>query len=92
MEWPGFLALFGDADDDYSSGGRHFMAWTVGWFGPDPFGMRTDEGVGIGASRDLVAERYPAASFFPADELFNPSVQIGSDRGTKPGDVNTARA
>lgn len=81
VEWPGFLALFGDADDDYSEGSRHFMAYTVGWFGPDPFGMTTELNVGVGDSRDRVAEQYLSATFFPADELFNPRVQIETDRG-----------
>ena len=85
VEWPGFLALFGDADDDYSDGGRHFMAWTVGWFGPDPFGMKTEDGIGIGATRDEVASTYLSATFFPADELFPPSVQILTSRGTLQG-------
>jgi hypothetical protein len=81
VEWPGFLALFGDADDEYASGRRHFMAWTVGWFGPDPFGMRTEAGVGIGTSRDDVAAAYLAATFNPADGNFPPSVSIPTDRG-----------
>lgn len=81
VEWPGFLALFGDADDDYSNGARHFMSWTVGWFGPDPFGMRTPEGVGIGDSRDRVAGRYLAASFSAAEGPFPASVDIPTDRG-----------
>ncbi len=81
VEWPGFLALFGDAEDGYADGERHFMAWTVGWFGPDPFGMQTPAGAGIGTGRDRVAELYLAAVFHPADGPFPPSVVISTDRG-----------
>ena len=82
VEWPGFLALFGDADDAYSSGGqRHFMAWTVGWFGPDPFGMQTLDGIGVGDSRDDVANTYLSAVFNAASDPFPASVDITTDRG-----------
>ncbi len=82
VEWPGFLALFGDAEDDYSSDGeRHFMSWTLGWFGPDPFGIQTSEGIGIGAARDAIAEAYLSAVFQPAEEPFPARVVIGTDRG-----------
>ncbi len=79
VEWPGFLALFGDP----ASGGgeRHFMAYTVGWFGPDPFGLRTEQGTAVGDSRDEVAAENLAATFVAAADPFPPSVVIGTDRG-----------
>ena len=85
VEWPGFLALFGDADDGYSDGERHFMSWTAGWFGPDPFGMSTEVGLAIGDSRDEIAGLYLAATFNPADGPFSPSVHIPTDRGDLTG-------
>jgi hypothetical protein len=92
VEWPGFLALFGDADDDYSDGGQHFMSWAVGWFGPDPFGMQTPEGVGIGDSRDTIAGLYLSATFHPAEASFPPSVVIPTDRGDLHGTFEDGQA
>lgn len=68
LEWPGVTMLFGDADDEYSSGGRHFMSWIISE--PDLFGLTTREGIGIGDSRAAVIAAYPDAEFFDADEPF----------------------
>ena len=79
VEWPGFLALFGDPES--GGGERHFMAYTVGWFGSDPFGLRTEQGTAVGDSRDEVAAENLAATFVAAEGPFPPTVVIGTERG-----------
>ena len=81
VEWPGFLALFGNADDGYQhrdSGEEHFMTWRLGAFGPDPYMLQTAEGIGVGAGRAEVAEAYPAATFRPATASEPASVSLAT--------------
>lgn len=69
VEWPGVLAMFGDPEDGYQhrdADDEHFMTWRLGTFGPDPYMLRTAEGIGVGATRAEIAEAYAAATFRPA--------------------------
>ena len=84
VEWPGVLALFGDAEDGYQhrdAGDEHFMTWRLGAFGPDPYMLRTAEGIGVGAGRAEVAEAYPAATFHPASDGQPASVSLATSGG-----------
>ena len=84
VEWPGVLALFGDAEDGYQhrdAGDEHFMTWRLGAFGPDPYMLGTAEGIGVGATRTQVAEAYPAATFRPATAGEPASVVLTTNGG-----------
>ena len=84
VEWPGMLALFGNAEDGYQhrdADDEHFMSWRLGWIGPDPYLLRTSGDVGVGSSRGEVAEAYQAATFGPAAPGVPASVVIAADRG-----------
>ena len=84
VEWPGVLVLFGNAEDGYQyrdADDEHFMAWRLGWIGPDPYLLRTSGDIGVGSTRGEVAEAYPAATFGPAAAGVPASVVIGADRG-----------
>ncbi len=84
VEWPGLLALFGNAEDGYQhrdAGDEHFMTWRLGAFGPDPYMLQTAEGIGVGAGRAEVAEAYPAATFHPATAGEQASVSLATGSG-----------
>lgn len=84
VEWPGVLALFGDPEDGYQhrdAADEHFMTWRLGSFGPDPYMLRTAEGIGVGAARAKVAEAYPAATFRPATAGEPASVVLATSGG-----------
>ena len=84
VEWPGLLALFGNAEDGYQhrdAGDEHFMTWRLGAFGPDPYMLQTAEGIGVGAGRAEVAEAYPAATFHPATASEPASVSLATSGG-----------
>ena len=84
VEWPGALALFGNPEDGYQhrdAAEEHFMTWRLGSFGPDPYMLRTAEGIGIGAMRSEVAEAYPAATFHPATATEPASVVLTTSGG-----------
>ena len=84
VEWPGVLALFGDPEDGYQHRGaadEHFMTWRLGSFGPDPYMLRTAEGIGVGAARAEVAEAYPAATFRPPSGGEPASVVLATSGG-----------
>jgi hypothetical protein len=84
VEWPGLLALFGNAEDRYrhrDAGDEHFMTWRLGAFGPDPYMLQTAEGIGVGAGRAAVAEAYPAATFHPATASEPASVSLATSGG-----------
>ncbi|WP_420624465.1 hypothetical protein [Candidatus Poriferisodalis sp.] len=88
VEWPGVLALFGNPEDGYQhrdAGEEHFMTWRLGSFGPDPYLLRTAEGIGIGATRSEVAEAYPAATFRPATASEPASVLLATSGGRLTG-------
>ncbi|MXV88297.1 MAG: hypothetical protein F4117_12825 [Acidimicrobiales bacterium] len=84
VEWPGLLALFGNAEDGYQhrdAGDEHFMTWRLGAFGPDPYMLQTAEGIGVGAGRAEVAEAYPTATFHPATVNESASVSLVTSGG-----------
>ena len=84
VEWPGVLVLFGNAEDGYQfrdADDEHFMAWRLGWIGPDPYLLRTSEGIGVGSTRNEVAHAYPTASFQPAGVGIPATVVIGANGG-----------
>ena len=88
VEWPGVLALFGNPEDGYQhrdAAEEHFMTWRLGSFGPDPYLLRTAEGIGIGATRSEVAEAYPAATFRPATASEPASVVLATSGGRLTG-------
>ncbi len=88
VEWPGVLALFGNPEDGYQhrdAADEHFMTWRLGSFGPDPYLLRTAEGIGIGATRSEVAEAYPAATFRPATASEPASVVLATSGGRLTG-------
>lgn len=88
VEWPGVLALFGDPEDGYQhrdAADEHFMTWRLGTFGPDPYMLRTAEGIGVGATRAEVAEAYPAATFRPATAGEPASVLLATSGGRLTG-------
>ena len=84
VEWPGVLALFGDPQDGYQhrdAADEHFMTWRLGTFGPDPYMLRTAEGIGVGATRAEVTEAYPAATFRSATAADEASVLLATRGG-----------
>lgn len=84
VEWPGVLALFGNPEDGYQhrdAADEHFMTWRLGTFGPDPYMLRTAEGIGVGATRAELAETYPAATFRPATAAVGASVLLATSGG-----------
>jgi hypothetical protein len=81
VEWPGLLALFGDAADDYSDGSRHFMSWSIGYGGIDVLGLATSAGLAIGDDRATILAAYPAAEFFEESDSFLAAVDIASVEG-----------
>lgn len=88
VEWPGVLAMFGNPEDGYQlrdAGEEHFMTWRLGTFGPDPYLLRTAEGIGLGATRAEVAEAYPAATFRPSTAAAGPSVLLATRGGRLDG-------
>lgn len=93
VEWPGVLAMFGNAEDgnrQRDAGDEHFMTWRLGSFGPDPYLLRTGEGVGIGSTRAEVAEAYPAATFRPATAAEDASVSLATSGGRIAGVFDAA--
>ncbi|WP_419932520.1 hypothetical protein [Candidatus Poriferisodalis sp.] len=95
VEWPGVLALFGDAQDGNQhrdAADEHFMTWRLGSFGPDPYMLRTAEGIGVGATRAEVAETYPAATFHPATAGEPASVVLTTSGGELVGIFDEAGA
>jgi hypothetical protein len=73
------LALFFTDESPAASGLRHFAAYTYGpAFAPtiNPFGLVTDNGVGVGASVEFLRASYPGVLVNAGDEVSGPSFYI----------------
>ena len=73
------LALFFSNDSLAASGLRHFASYTYGpAFGPviEPYGLTTDEGIGVGAEVSQLEATFPGGVLSVGDEIFGPSFLI----------------
>lgn len=73
------LSLFFTNDSLAASGLRHFASYTYGpAFGPviDPYGLTTDEGIGVGAEVSQLEATFPGGVLSVGDEIFGPSFLI----------------
>jgi len=75
------LVLFFTDESPYSSGLRHFASFSYGpamAVSPDPFGLATAEGIGIGSTVQDLRAAYPDAQVFEGDEIAGPSFFLDS--------------